>query len=69
MRGLKGTANPFLTSKRPWKSLDRSCIFSSFDFKSGFWQVDMDKASKQYTAFTVGVVGFLQVQAHAFWAM
>ena len=27
------------------------------DLKVGFWQIAMDKASKQYTAFTVGNLG------------
>ena len=36
------------------ESLEGSRIFSSFNFKSGFWQVEMDEASKQYTTFTVG---------------
>ena len=31
--------------------------FSSLDLKSRFWQIKMDKASKQYTAFTVGNLG------------
>ena len=44
------------------ESLEGSCILSSFDFKSGFWQVEMDKASKQYTAFTVGSFGFFECE-------
>ena len=36
--------------------------FSCLDLKSGFWQIKMDKVSKQYTAFTVGNLGFFQVQ-------
>ena len=34
--------------------------FSSMDFKSGFWQIKMAPGSEQYTAFTVGNLGFYQ---------
>ena len=40
------------------ESLEGFCIFSSF--KSGGWQVEMDEASKQYTVFTVGSLGFFE---------
>ena len=32
--------------------------FSCLDLKSGFWQIKMDKHLKQYTAFTMGNLGF-----------
>ena len=48
------------------ESLEGSCIFSSFDFKSGFWQVEMDETSKQYTAFTVGSLGFFECEHKPF---
>ena len=32
--------------------------FSCLDLRVGFWQIAMDKASKQYTAFTIGKLGF-----------
>ena len=32
--------------------------FSSMDLKSGFWQIKMAPGSQQYTAFTVGNLGF-----------
>ena len=34
--------------------------FSCLDLKSGFWQIRMDEASKQYTTFTVGNLGFFE---------
>ena len=34
--------------------------FSCLGIKSGFWQIKMDKVSKQYTAFTVGNLGFFK---------
>ena len=35
--------------------------FSCLDLKSRFWQIRMDEASKQYTTFIVGNLGFLSV--------
>ena len=34
--------------------------FLCLDLKSGFWQIKMDKSLKQYTAFTVGNLGFFK---------
>ena len=34
--------------------------FLSMDFKSGFWQIEMALGSQQYTAFTVGNIGFYE---------
>ena len=43
------------------KSLIGTGYFSCLNLKAGFWQITMDKASKQYTAFTVGNLAFLSV--------
>ena len=42
------------------ESLARAAHFSTMDFKSGFWQVRMALESQQYTAFTVGNLGFYE---------
>ena len=40
--------------------LNGAVLFTSLDLKSGYWQVEIDEESKQYTAFTVGPLGFYQ---------
>ena len=40
--------------------------FSCLDLKSGFWQIKMDKLSKQYTAFTIGNMGFFKYNCMPF---
>ena len=49
----------------PWiqealESMVGSAHFSLMDFKSGFWQIKMALGSQQYTAFTVGNLGFYE---------
>ena len=41
-------------------SLNGSCIFTSIDLKTGYWQVEMDPKSIPLTAFTVGPLGFYE---------
>ena len=41
-------------------SLNRAVIFTSLDLKSGYWQVELNEDSIQYTAFTVGPLGFYE---------
>ena len=38
----------------------RAGHFSTMDFKSGFWQVNMAPELQQYTAFIVGNLGFYE---------
>ena len=42
------------------ESLVGTGYFPCLDLKSVFWQIKMDKLSKQYTAFTVGNLGFFE---------
>ena len=42
------------------ESLVGTSHFSCLDLKSSFWQIRMDEASKQYTTFTVGNLGFFE---------
>ena len=36
---------------------------------AGFWQIAMDEALKQYTVFTVGNLGFFEMQTDAIQAV
>ena len=40
--------------------LKGSCVFSSLDLKSGYWQVEIEEESKKYTDFTCGPLGFFE---------
>ena len=40
--------------------------FSCLDLKSGFWQIKMEEAPKQYTAFTVGNLEFFECDCMPF---
>ena len=48
------------------ESLAGAAHFSMFDMNSGFWQVPMDKESKQYTAFTLGSMGLYKCESMPF---
>ena len=48
------------------ESLAGAAQYSTFDLNSGFWQVPMDDASKQYTAFTLGSMGLYECESMPF---
>ena len=48
------------------ESLAGVANYSTFDMNSGFWQVPMDKESKQYTAFTLGSMGLYECESMPF---
>ena len=45
------------------ESLAGVAHYSTFDLNSGFWQVPMDDASKQYTAFTLCSMGLYECES------
>ena len=51
---MKKDSYPLPRIQETMESLLGASHFSCLDLKSGFRQIKMDKASKQYTAFTVG---------------
>ena len=51
---------PLLQIQEALESMVGSAHFSSMDFKSGFWQIKMAPGLQQYTAFTVGNLGFYE---------
>ena len=48
------------------ESLAGAAHYSTFNMNSGFWQVPMDKESKQYTAFTLGSMGLYECESMPF---
>ena len=47
-------------------ALSGSKYYTTVDLLSGFWQTPMQEASKQYTAFSVGMLGFFQCERMPF---
>ena len=43
-------------------ALSESKYYMTVDLLSRFWQTPMEKSSKQYTAFTLGTLGFFQCE-------
>ena len=57
---MKKDSYPLPQIQEVLESLVGTGHFSCLDLKSGFWQIKMDEASKQYTTFTVGNLGFFE---------
>ena len=55
---MKKDSYTLLRIQEALESLVGAGHFSCLDLKSGFWQIKMEEALKQYTAFTVGNLGF-----------
>ena len=49
------------------ESMSDTMHFSTKDFKSRFWPVQMVPESQQYTTFTVGNLGFYEFTHMPFW--
>ena len=65
------TVNDAYSLPRIDDTLDRLkgfCVFSSLDLKSGYWQLEIEGDSKQYTAFTLGPLGFFECNRMPFGA-
>ena len=57
---MKKDSYPLPRIQEALESLVGTSHFSCLDLKSGFWQIRMDEVLKQYTAFTLGNLGFFE---------
>ena len=57
---MKKDSHPLPRIQEALESLVGAGHFSCLDLKLGFWQIKMEEASKQYTAITVGNLGFFE---------
>ena len=57
---MKKDSYPLPRIQEALESLVGAGHFSCLDLKSRFWQIKMDEALRQYTAFTIGNVGFYE---------
>ena len=57
---MKKDSSPLPQIQEVLESLVGAGHLSCLDLKSRFWQIRMDGTSKQYTAFTVGNLGFFE---------
>ena len=57
---MKKDSYPLLRIQEALESLVGAGHVSCLDLKLGFWQIKIDEASKQYTTFTIGNLGFFE---------
>ena len=63
---MKKDSYPLPRIQEALESLVGAGHFSCLDLKSGFWQIKMEEALKQYTTFTVGNLGFFKCDCMPF---
>ena len=63
---MKKDSYPLPRIQEALESLVGAGHFSCLDLKLGFWQIKMEEALKQYTAFTVGSLGFFKCDCMPF---
>ena len=63
---MKKDSYPLPRIQEGLESLVGAGQFSCLDLKSGFWQIKMEEASKQYPAFTLGNLGFFKCDCMPF---
>ena len=62
----KKDSSPLPRIQEALESLVGAGYFLCLDLKSRFWQIKMDESSKQYTAFTIGNLGFFKCNCMPF---
>ena len=63
---MKKGSYPLPRIQEALESLVGAGHFFCLDLISGFWQIKMDEVLKQYTAFTVGNLGFFECDCMPF---
>ena len=63
---MKKVSYPLPRIQEALESLVGAGHFSCLGLKSGFWQIKMEEVLKQYTAFTVGNLGFFECNCMPF---